>query len=66
MGHLHAALFKDGEVEGGSNVLMASKTKAKRSVRQEIKQEMKKQCLERMMWSARRSYDVPADCFEMK
>ena len=49
MGHLHAALFKDGEVEGGSNVLMAPKTKAKRSVRQEIRQEMKKQCFGRMM-----------------
>lgn len=49
MGHLHAALFKDGEVEGGSNVLMAPKTKTKRSVRQEIRQEMKQQCFGRMM-----------------
>ena len=49
MGHLHAALFTDGEVEGGSNVLMAPKTKAKRSVRQEMTQEMKKQCFGRMI-----------------
>ena len=42
MGDLHAALLKDGEVEGGSNVLMAPKTKAKRIGRQENRQEMKK------------------------